>query len=237
HLAEADAIVARLDVAYMRVWAQMVRVQMLQARRGPGDLDAAEQLLADARRAAGACDLNTALRGGLLAETAADGGTDAPTARRSRRELLRAAVARRGRRAMSRMTADLSDEQLVARFGSPARLRMVLEAMAHTFQPSLAFGFQGRVVFELVTPAPGPAGGASTFWTVDIRENKAVVLKGAAADPAATVRLGVADYIRLVSGQLTPVGALVQRKVTAEGDVILASRLTEMFGGVDVFAT
>ncbi|MBV8160688.1 MAG: hypothetical protein JO265_07185, partial [Acidimicrobiia bacterium] len=46
HLAEADAIVARLDVAYMRVWAQMVRVQMLQARRGPGDLDAAEQLLA-----------------------------------------------------------------------------------------------------------------------------------------------------------------------------------------------
>ena len=50
---------------------------------------------------------------------------------------------------------------------------------------------------------------------------------------ATTIHLGVADFVRLLTGDVTPVGAMVARKVRVEGDALLASRLTEMFGGVN----
>ena len=134
---------------------------------------------------------------------------------------------------MARMVVDLSDEQLMARFGSPMAQRALVEAMARTFQPSLAFGFEGRVVFELTGMAARSDASPSLSWTIEIRPNRAVVLRGAAPDAAASVRISVPSFVRLLAGELTPVGALVQRKVTASGDVVLASRMAEMFGGVN----
>jgi putative sterol carrier protein len=46
------------------------------------------------------------------------------------------------------------------------------------------------------------------------------------------VRLSLPDFVRLVAGELNPVGSLIEGQTEVEGDLPLASRLVEMFGGV-----
>jgi putative sterol carrier protein len=45
------------------------------------------------------------------------------------------------------------------------------------------------------------------------------------------VRLGAADFVRLVAGSLDPIVALRDNRLEVEGDVVVAARMDEMFGG------
>jgi putative sterol carrier protein len=46
-----------------------------------------------------------------------------------------------------------------------------------------------------------------------------------------TIRIGVPDLVRLATGQLNPVGALLEGITDVDGDITIASRIVEMFGG------
>jgi len=52
--------------------------------------------------------------------------------------------------------------------------------------------------------------------------------------PAATVHVDLPDFIRLISGELSSLVALVEGRVDVEGDVMLAARLGDMFGTVEL---
>jgi putative sterol carrier protein len=60
---------------------------------------------------------------------------------------------------------------------------------------------------------------------------KATARRGRAKDPNVAVRISLADFVRIVAGEINPVGALLEGMTEVEGDLTVASRLVEMFGG------
>jgi putative sterol carrier protein len=46
------------------------------------------------------------------------------------------------------------------------------------------------------------------------------------------VHVSVPEFVRLFSGEDVPVAAILDGRLTAEGDLLLGARLTEMFGAV-----
>jgi hypothetical protein len=50
-------------------------------------------------------------------------------------------------------------------------------------------------------------------------------------DAAVTIRIGLADWVRVVAGLESPVAVMVTGRCRVEGDVSVAARLEAMFGG------
>ena len=46
-----------------------------------------------------------------------------------------------------------------------------------------------------------------------------------------TIRIGLADWVRVVAGLENPLAIMVTGRCRVEGDVLLAARLEAMFGG------
>ena len=46
-----------------------------------------------------------------------------------------------------------------------------------------------------------------------------------------TVRLGLADWVRVVAGVESPIATMIAGRCSIDGDVLLATRLEAMFGG------
>jgi DNA-binding SARP family transcriptional activator len=153
--------------------------------------------------------------------------------RATRRDRLRTRVMQQGRSAVARLSRDHTDEALTRRFGSTLAQRALFTAMAHAFRPRMALGFEGSIVFELVPVQDGADPAASDWWTVDVRAGSASARRGRGADATLTLRAGLADFVRLLSGELNPVQALMERRFDYEGDVLAATRLAEMFGAVE----
>jgi predicted lipid carrier protein YhbT len=134
---------------------------------------------------------------------------------------------------VARVTRGHPDEHLLRLFGSTLAQRAILTATVAAFRPSMALGFEGEIVFELLPAASGHGPDTSEWWTIEVRDGGASLHHRRGADPAATLRLGIPDLVRLVSGELDPLTAIVDWRVVVEGDVLVASRLTEMFGAVE----
>jgi hypothetical protein len=105
--------------------------------------------------------------------------------------------------------------------------------MARSFQPAMAFGFSGDLVFELLPPDDEVNPGAADWWTIEVRGRRAVARRGDSDNAAMTIHIGVADFVRLASGELHAVRALVDNTVEVDGDIFLAARLPDMFGIVE----
>ena len=54
--------------------------------------------------------------------------------------------------------------------------------------------------------------------------------RGAASDPAVTLRIPTADFLRLAAGA-NPGAVLLEGRMEVDGDFGVAGRLVEMFGG------
>ena len=67
-------------------------------------------------------------------------------------------------------------------------------------------------------------------WTIRIGEETAEAVEGGAADPAGTIRIGVADFARLIAEEVRPPELFFDERLVIEGDFEVASRLGEMFG-------
>jgi hypothetical protein len=135
---------------------------------------------------------------------------------------------------MARLVADASDSELEHRFGSPLALRALLTAMAKGFQPSMAFGFEGEIAFEISSAThavDGPEAGVQ-WWTIHVMGARAVARHRTARDPAVTLHVTVPTLVRLVAGIVNPVTEWIEKRAQVSGDVTLANRMVEMFGGV-----
>jgi class 3 adenylate cyclase/tetratricopeptide (TPR) repeat protein len=214
---------------------------MLLTRDQPGDRERAGELLAEALETAerleyaGLVPRAQALRHELTGEPA-----PVPTRQRARlgeRASLiaseaKAAVSTRGRTTIARLLGDASDAALERRFSSPIVQRVLFAALARSFQPRLAFSFEGEIAYELTHPARANGAGESDWWTISVKGGNAVARQRRAEAPALTLHLSVPVFVRLISGEDEPVAAILERRVSAEGDLVLGARLTEMFGAV-----
>ena len=148
------------------------------------------------------------------------------------RDELRDGVRRRAQRALARFVDGSSDTEIERRFGSQAAQRALLLGMARSFEPTMAFGFEGEIEYELSRRSDGDGAvpARSDRWTIRISGDKARVLQGPGTEPAVTVRMGLVDFVRIAAGG-SPMPAFLEGRVELEGDLSVARRMTEMFGG------
>ncbi|MGI8330211.1 LLM class flavin-dependent oxidoreductase [Actinomadura scrupuli] len=137
----------------------------------------------------------------------------------------RATVRRQGIRGLARLVRDRSDAEIDRRFG-PLAQRALFTAMARSFDPEVARGFEGELEFRL-TRAEGSPG----IWTIEVRGRRAHARPGPARKPALALTTPAADYLRLLAGVTSPAKLLMSGGLRLSGDLELAPRLSEMFGG------
>ncbi len=133
-----------------------------------------------------------------------------------------------GREGLGRLVRGASDAQLERRFGNPLAQRALFTGMARAFDPQFAFGFEGDIVYELGHPANGSA---PDRWTIRVGSERASVVPGANKDAAVTLRLTVADFARVAAEEVDPQELLFSGRFDIEGDLGVAAKLQEMFGG------
>ena len=64
-----------------------------------------------------------------------------------------------------------------------------------------------------------------------MEDGRATALQGVQGEPAVTFRLAVPDWARLVAEEADPQELLFSERMRIEGDLQVASRVSEMFGG------
>jgi putative sterol carrier protein len=139
---------------------------------------------------------------------------------------LAARLAERGEAAFAGFVRRSDERRLERTVASDPGLRVIFAGMARRFEPDRAQGFEGDIQYELIPSG----GGAPRRWVVSIAGQRARTWPGRASEPAVTVRLGLADFARLVARELDPGRALMSGRLQVEGDFAVASRLGEMFG-------
>ncbi|MFC6882801.1 MULTISPECIES: LLM class flavin-dependent oxidoreductase [Actinomadura] len=148
---------------------------------------------------------------------------DAELARANRPRSLRSEARRRVQQGFYLLVHGRSDAQIERRFG-PAAQRVLFSGMARAYDPSAAF--EGALQFRLTR-----TDGAATTWTIIVRGGRARVRPGKAAEPALALTVATADFLRLLAGDANPAMLLMDGRLKLQGDVELAPRISEMFGG------
>jgi alkanesulfonate monooxygenase SsuD/methylene tetrahydromethanopterin reductase-like flavin-dependent oxidoreductase (luciferase family) len=130
--------------------------------------------------------------------------------------------------AFERYVRGCDDRALDRRFGSAIVQRALFGAMARSFDPALAGGFEGRIVYELrrQDPAAPPS-----IWTVEVRDGRATAFSGDGHDASVRLQMGVVDFARIAARAIEPLPVFLEGRATVEGDLAVAARLSEMFGG------
>ncbi len=134
--------------------------------------------------------------------------------------------------AFSRLVRGASDAQLERRFGASTAQRALFSGMARQFDPKFAFGFEGDIVYELSHHGNGRA---PDRWTVRVAGHSAEVLPGGNGSAAVKLSLSVPDFARVAAEEVDPQELIFDGRFGIEGDLHLASRLSEMFGGASQF--
>jgi hypothetical protein len=138
---------------------------------------------------------------------------------------LGARLTQAGEEAFGRFVRSSGDRRLERTVGSDPGLRVLFGGMAQRFRPDRALGWTGEILYELRTED-----GTLKPWTVEIARDHARARPGRTPDPAVTLRVGLADFVRIAGRDLEPGRALVTGRMEIEGDVNVATRLGEMFG-------
>jgi tetratricopeptide (TPR) repeat protein len=149
-----------------------------------------------------------------------------------RRDRAKARLSIRGRAAIASWTRGRDDDELARRFGASGAQRALFAATVRAFQPTMAFGFEGDIVYELRPPDDPADPAASDWWTIEVRGRKATAHRGRRAEAAVVIHAGLVDFVRLAAGEMHPAKALLDGLIDVEGDIMLAARLPDMFGSI-----
>jgi class 3 adenylate cyclase/tetratricopeptide (TPR) repeat protein len=216
------------------LWAEATgQLAIVLAETDPGRAEElAEDALAEAKRMGMARVAQDAED--LLARLRGEPEVPRPHTRVTRRDRLRGKITTQGRRVVERFVHGASDDDLVRRFGSPLAQRAIFGGMARSFQPAMAFGFEGAFSFELRIPLDDGAVVSSEWWTIEVRGRKASARRGRDPSPVVAIRVDLPDFIRMSAGE-PPLDALVEGRLKFEGDPFALLRISAMFGAVEPF--
>ncbi len=143
------------------------------------------------------------------------------------RSRARRATRERAIKLLARAVDGADDATIERRFGSRIVQRAMFSAMAASFEPEAASGFEGRLVYEIDRPATGAP---PSCWTIEVLDGRAVARPGAGRDPALRIRFPLSDFVRVAAGTIDPAVPLLRDRASFEGDFSLAAKLPEMFG-------
>ncbi len=149
----------------------------------------------------------------------------------------RHSVERRGQEGFKRLVRGASDAQLERRFGNAIAQRALFSGMARQFDPKFAFGFEGDIAYELAHHPDGANGSdrEPDRWTIRVEDEAARAIPGANGEAAVTFKLSIADFARLAAEEIDPQELLFGGRFDIEGDLSVALRMQEMFGGPQRF--
>ena len=150
-------------------------------------------------------------------------------------EEARATLERHAQEGMRRLVRGASDAQLERRFGNQVAQRAVFTAMARRFDPKLAHGFEGDIVYELEHWVDGSAPRPPERWTIRVEGDEATVVQGGSDNAAVTLHVSIPDFARVLTGEMAVTKLLMEERFGVEGDLQVASRVGEMFGGPSQF--
>lgn len=216
--------------------AELARALLLRAN--DGDRERANTWLAAADDCATLCNA-AALRRRLgevrddprranewaMPEQAVD---DRPTLRMRAERLVTSAMSG----AVGRWVRDRGDAEIERRWGSARVQRAIFNAMARAVTSESAGDLKGDIVVELSRDAAAGTFAEPDTWTVHIDGDDTSARQGPSTDPLLTLRLGIADFVRLLGGELGSWDALVSRRMRMDGDMTVAMRLEDLFGDV-----
>ena len=141
------------------------------------------------------------------------------------RAVLGRLAERAGEAALTAVVRGRSDEQLHRLFDRGPGLPVMFKGMERAFRPEEARGYEGAVQYDLRLRE-----GVRSF-AVTIGDGRARAREGVADTPAVTLRMGVPAFVRLAAGEAYPPKLLVEGELEVAGDINVAARLGEMFGG------
>ena len=135
--------------------------------------------------------------------------------------LARRRLKLRGRRrkalALRRLSTEASPRDL-ARLGQPVDADLIFRSLAYAIEPEWTRGHRFTVAYQLV----GDGGGT---WRVEVDDGRVRVERGLGEDPDAIVRIRYSDWLKLLSGELTPPDSMRLGKTEVDGKIPAVTRL------------
>ncbi len=135
--------------------------------------------------------------------------------------MARGRVKLRGRRrkalALRRLATDAGPREL-AKLGLPVDPDLVFRSLAYAIEPEWTRGHTFSVAYHLV----GDGGGE---WRVTVDDGRVRVERGLGAEPDAIVRIRYSDWLRLLSGEVTPSDAMRLGLTEVEGRIYPVTRM------------
>jgi alkanesulfonate monooxygenase SsuD/methylene tetrahydromethanopterin reductase-like flavin-dependent oxidoreductase (luciferase family) len=131
----------------------------------------------------------------------------------------------RARLGLRRWVERVGEGRVERVFGTPAVQRALFAMIARQYDPRIGGGFAGEFGYELST-----SDGRVLRWTIAVGGGRAQARAGLPADPAVVLRAPVADFVRSLTGE-QQLRSLLEGRTRIDGDMGLAYRMTEMFGG------
>jgi ribonucleoside-diphosphate reductase beta chain len=147
--------------------------------------------------------------------------------------LIRRRLRLRGKRrkalALRRLSSEAGPREL-ARLGVPVDPDLVFRSLAYAIEPEWTRGHRFTVLYQLV----GQGGGS---WRVSVDDGRVAVGRGRGeGEPDAVVRLEVENWIKLLSGELTPSESMRLGRTELEGQIFpvtLLGRWIDRAEGMD----
>ena len=130
------------------------------------------------------------------------------------------------RQELANMIEGRSDEEIakgVEATGVETTLERVFAGMCEAFLPEKA-GPQSAVIQYDVT-----ASGRTHSYQLKVADGKCQIVKGAAGPARVTLGLGLADFLRLVTGKLNGMQAFMSGKLKLQGDMMFAQTMQGWF--------
>ncbi len=106
----------------------------------------------------------------------------------------------------------------LAKLGLPVDPDLVFRSLEYAIEPEWTAGHSFSVAYELV----GEGGGA---WRVEVEDGSVRVLRGTGESPDAIVRIRYSDWLRLLSGEVSPSDAMRLGLTEVEGKIFPVTRL------------
>ena len=123
--------------------------------------------------------------------------------------------------ALSAAVEQKSNEELVAAIqqqegGVNGVLGQVFAGMVDSFNPAKAAGQEATVQYEISAPD------GTHEWAMRIADGSCQVAEGRAESPRVTIRIGLADFLRLITGKANGMQLFMTGKLKVSGDLFFA---------------
>jgi putative sterol carrier protein len=123
--------------------------------------------------------------------------------------------------ALSAAVEQKSNEELVAAIqqqegGANGVLGQVFAGMVDSFNPAKAAGQEATVQYEISAPD------GTHEWAMRIADGRCEVEPGRAESPRVTIRIGLADFLRLITGKANGMQLFMTGKLKVSGDLFFA---------------